>query len=141
VVARAIARGDAPSGASCRRERRPRPTGSALSLLLVRHGQASAGRTTTTACSSAAPSNAPRWPLARGTGHEFDAVLVGRMRRASALAVAQASPKPAAASLPRAEPTPASTSSTHGRVRVLPRGNASTPNVRRAAREADALAR
>ena len=116
-----------------------------MSLLLVRHGQASAGAEDYDCLSERGAEQCRR--LGRwlaGTGHEFDAVLVGRMKRhaQSAAAVAQAYAEASGRQLPAPEADAGFDEFDHRAVfESYSRGNSERDEVRRAAREGiDALA-
>ena len=116
-----------------------------MSLLLVRHGQASAGADDYDCLSERGAEQCRR--LGRwlaGTGHEFDTVLVGRMKRhaQSAAAVAEAYADACERRLPAPETDAGFDEFDHRAVfESYSRGNTERDEVRRAAREGiDALA-
>jgi len=116
-----------------------------LSLLLVRHGQASAGAADYDCLSGRGNEQCRRlghW-LAR-TGHEFDAVLIGGMKRhaQSAAAVAEAFEQAGGKPLPSPEVEPGFNEFDHHAVfESYSRANGGREEVQRAAREGiDALA-
>ena len=110
-----------------------------MSLLLVRHGQASAGAEDYDCLSARGAEQCRRlgaWLAA--TGHEFDAVLVGGMKRhaQSAAAVTEAYERAGGGSLPTPEVESGFAEFDHRAVfESYSRGNAERDEVRRAARE------